>query len=174
MAKLAQEPHLSRLIKFRNQYGSELLAFQDHVAGLAAELEKIATVENPAVAQAHLQTLYEKTTKRQLDDLRHALRGLGIESIAGPLALKVDLSTASSTVLGGVALAAGNALLGGAAVAMAIVPYIASKFKARYQQRLTSQVSYLLAANRSLNDRALRARSPEQQNAATLPSFDCM
>jgi hypothetical protein len=42
-------------------------------------------VENVDIAHAHLESLYRSRTKPQLDDLRGALRSLGVESTAGTL-----------------------------------------------------------------------------------------
>lgn len=147
--RLAAVP-VEKLISFRRRHEAELAAFRRHVADLGAELQRIAAVENITVAQAHLQSLYQQTTKPQLDELRRALRGLGVESTAGALGLKVDLSAAAGTVVGGVAAAGGQLTVAGAAVAVTLIPYAASKVQARRQRVSTSPVAYLLAADRKL------------------------
>ncbi|HEV8555012.1 MAG TPA: DUF6236 family protein [Actinophytocola sp.] len=146
---------VSRLVQFRQRYRAELIDFQRHVAGLAAELEAVAAIENLDVARAHLQALYDRTTRRQLDELRQALRGMGIESLAGALALKVDLGPTLGALMASAVAVGGNLLLGGTAVALAVVPYAAGKAKVRRNLRNESAVSYLLAADRKLKGGSL-------------------
>ncbi|RZS38833.1 hypothetical protein EV193_10443 [Herbihabitans rhizosphaerae] len=153
--RLAHVP-TDKLIKFRAEHGAELTAFRAHVAGLGDELRAIAAVENVEVAHAHLKALYERETKPKLDDLRKGLRALGVESVAGPLALKVD--AAAGTVLGGLAAAGGQLAVAGAAVAVTVVPYLAGKHKARREQKKGSPVAYLLAADRRLAGASLLRR----------------
>lgn len=155
--RLADLP-VAKLIAFRQRYSAELSAFRQHVADLAPELEKVAKVENLAVAQAHLQALYDRKTRPQLDQLRKALRGMGIESSAGVLGVKVDLSAAAGTVLGGVAAAGGQLVVGGAAIAVTVLPYLASRFTAYRGLKEQSPVAYLLAVDRQLGGPALLRR----------------
>jgi hypothetical protein len=139
---------VSRLVSFRQRYAPELAAFHTHVESLATELGQIAAVESTEVAQTHLQALYERTTKPQLDELRGALRALGVESTVGTLGLKVDLGAVSGTALGTLAVSGGHPGVGAGAVALTVVPYIAGHLKARRQRRIDSPVAYLLAAER--------------------------
>lgn len=148
---------VSQLTGFRQRYAAELSAFRSHVDSLAAELQQIAAVENPVVAQAHLQALYERTTKPELDELRRALRAFGITSTVGALGLKVDLGAASGTALGTLAVTGGHPTVGTAAVALTIVPYLAGRLKARRQARVGSPAAYLLAMERKLTGSPLRA-----------------
>ncbi|MFI0220443.1 DUF6236 family protein [Streptomyces lydicus] len=137
---------VSRLVAFRQRYAPELAAFHAHIDSLATELEQIAAVENAEIAQAHLQTLYERTTKPQLDELRRGLRAFGVESTLSMLGLKVDLGAVSGTALGTLAVSGGHPAMGAGAVALTVVPYMAGRLKARQQQRTDSPVAYLLAA----------------------------
>lgn len=142
---------VSRLVRFRQRYAPELAAFRAHVDSLATELEQVANVENVEIAQAHLQALYERTTKVQLDELRRALRAFGIESVVGTLDMKVDLGIASGTALGALAWGTGQPTVGTAAVALTLVRYIAGRVKTHGMLRASSPVSYLLAAERMAN-----------------------
>lgn len=137
---------VSRLIGFRRRYGPELAAFHAHVDSLARELEQVAVVENSEIARLHLQSLYERATKPQLDELRRAMRAFGIETTVDTLGLKVDLGAVSGTALGTLAMAGGHPALGTAAVALTVVPYVAGRLKTRRHQRAHSPVAYLLAA----------------------------
>lgn len=147
--RLSQVP-VAKLIKFRHQHSAELVAFRQHIKDLSVELEQIAAAENVDVAHAHLKALYTRTTEPQLRELQRALRGLGVESTAGALGLKLDLNAAAGTVLGSLAAAQGQLAVAGTAVAITVVPYLAGKIKARRQLANTSPVAYLLAANRKL------------------------
>jgi len=147
--RLANVP-VDKLIRFRDGHTAELTAFREHVAGLADELREIAIVENADIAHAHLESLYRSRTKPQLDDLRRALRSLGVESTAGTLGLKVDLNAAAGTVIGSIAAAGGQLAVAGAAVTVTVAPYLAGRFKARRKAITSSPVAYLLAAHRKL------------------------
>jgi hypothetical protein len=149
--RLAAIP-VGKLIRFRDRHDAELSAFRQHVASLAGELREITTVENVDIAHAHLESLYRSRTKPQLEDLRRALRGLGIESTVGTLGLKVDLNAAAGTILGAVAAADGQLAVAGAAAAITIVPYLAGWAKARRDAITSSPVAYLLAADRELRE----------------------
>lgn len=151
--RLADVP-TTALIKFRDRYRAELIAFRQHIEGLSSELRAIAAVENLEVTRAHLESLYERTTKPQLDELRRALRGLGIESAIGTMALKIDVNAAAGTLVGGIAAAGGQWAVAGAAAVITVIPYIASIRKQRHEIA-TSPVAFLLAADRKLSGKAL-------------------
>ncbi|KPI18796.1 hypothetical protein OK006_10210 [Actinobacteria bacterium OK006] len=155
--RLAHLP-ISKLIAFRQRYSAELAAFRQHVAELAPQLRTITQVENLQVAQAHLQGIYDTTTKPQLDELRRALRGVGVGSVAGTLGLKIDLGAAAGTVLGGVAAAGGQMAVASAAVGVSILPYLAQRVNQARQLRRESPVAYLLAADRKLPGSSLPRR----------------
>lgn len=147
---------VGRLLAFRRRHEGELAAFREHIGSLATELEEIAKVEHPEVARAHLQALYDRTTKRHLDELRGALRAFGIDSTIGTLELKVDLGAASGTALGIGAAAGGHLALGAAAVAVTVVPYLTRAIGSRSRLRNQSPVAYLLSADKELNRTPLR------------------
>ncbi|MFC4033018.1 DUF6236 family protein [Streptomyces polygonati] len=147
---------VSRLLEFRRRHSAELAAFQEHVESLAAELAQVAEVENPVVAQAHLQALYERTTKRHLDELRGALRAFGIESTVGVLQVKVDLGTASGTALGAAAAAGGHLELATAATVLTVVPYLYHAVRERRGRRANSPAAYLLSASKEFNRAGFR------------------
>ncbi|MEV6719308.1 DUF6236 family protein [Streptomyces xanthochromogenes] len=155
--RLANLP-IAKLIGFRRRYFAELAAFQQHVADLAPQLRAIAQVENVQVAQAHLQAIYDRTTKRQLDELRRALRGFGVESVVGTLDLKIDLGAAAGTVLGAAAAADGQLAVAGATAGVTVLPYLAQRVNQARRLKRESPVAYLLAADRKLSGSSLRRR----------------
>lgn len=146
---------VAKLLKFRERHAPELAAFRDHVAALGDELQNVASITDAKAARAHLASLYKTRTKPQLDELRRALRGLGISSTAGTLGLKFDLTTATGTALGGLAAAIGQPVVAGAAAALTILPYVTGHLTRRRELRTHSPVTYLLAADRKLNSPAL-------------------
>lgn len=147
---------LDTLIAFRDRYGGELAAFRAHVASLSTDLGTIAAIEDPVVAEKHLQSVYNAKTKPQLDELRHALRALGVESGTGLLGIKVDITKSTAGTLLGAGLAATGspaAMAGGAA--LAVGSYVADRRKARRAAHRESPVSYLLAVDKELSGRSL-------------------
>ncbi|GIF49822.1 hypothetical protein DFJ67_0145 [Asanoa ferruginea] len=149
---------VGNLIRFRERYAAELSAFREHIAGLAPSLAPIAAVESPAVARAHLEALYRSKTQPQLDELRGALRGMGIESTVGVLGLKVDVPAAAGTLVGGAAAAGGHLAVAATAVAMTVLPYLTGRISAHRERARSSPVAYLLAAERNLTGRSLLDR----------------
>lgn len=155
--RLARLP-ISKLIAFRQRYSAELAAFRQHIADLAPELRAVAQVENLQVARAHLQSIHDRTTKPQLDELRRALRGLGVKAAVGPLGMKIDLGAAAGTVVGTMAAAGGQLAVAGAAVTVTVLPYLAQRVNEARQLRRESPVAYLLAADRKLARSSLLRR----------------
>jgi hypothetical protein len=155
--RLAYLP-IPKIIAFRQRYSAELAAFRQHVADLAPHLRTVTQVENVQVAHAYLRAIYDGTTKPQLDELRRALRGLGVESVAGTLGLKIDLGAAAGTLLGAAAAAGGQLAVAGAAVGVSVLPYVAHRVNQARQLRRESPVAYLLAADRKLARSALPRR----------------
>lgn len=154
------EVPISRIIEFRQKHEEELRGFRDHIAGLSAELAKITSIENVDIARAQIEDLYNAETAPRLAELRKAMRSFGIKSVAGALGLKLDLGAASTTAIGVAAVAAGLPVIAGiAAVALSIIPYVASRIGEYGEARSGSPVAYLLAANRELHGRALVARA---------------
>lgn len=143
------------LIDFQRRHRAELHAFRAHIAELADELEAVAATANRKVAYAHLKNIYDTRTKPQLDDLRRGLGRLGVETTVGTLALKVDVNTAAGTLVGGVAATGGHWVLGGAAVAIAAIPYLVGQFGKRREQVKKSPTTYLLQVQKELNSRSL-------------------
>lgn len=146
---------LETLISFRDRYGGELAAFRSHVASLSTDLGTIAVIEDPVAAEKHLQSVYNTKTKPQLDELRRALRALGVESGIGLLGIKVDVSKTTAGGLLGAGIATGTpaTIVGGAA--LAVGSYVADRRKAQRTAHRESPVSYLLAVDKELSGRSL-------------------
>jgi hypothetical protein len=170
--RLADVPPAT-LIAFRERYRDELALLRQHIADLSAELQCIAAVESPQVTQAHLAALYERATRPQLDELRRALRGLGIESAIGTMAMKINVQATAGTALGAIAAAGGQWPVAGAAAAIALIPYAAS-IRKRHDELAASPVAFLIAADRKLRGSALlrsRPDSPDLRDGFSVRRF---
>ncbi|MBF6132511.1 hypothetical protein IU501_05800 [Nocardia otitidiscaviarum] len=154
-----KEVPLSTLIAFRERHAGQLRAFRDHVGALSKEIESVAEIEDPAVAQLHLKSVYRSTTKPQLDELRKALSAFGVDSTAGLLGLKVDLpASALAGAVGGALTGVSGFTGAGAGFAFAAVPYVADRIRLRRKAIQESPVSYLLAVDRKLAGKSLLGR----------------
>lgn len=98
-------------------------------------------MENPEVARAHLKSLYDRTTKRHLNELRAALKAFGIESTVGTLELKCDIGAASTIALGAAAAPGGHAGLAGAAFAASVVPHASASSVRIHQAQGSRSIS---------------------------------
>ena len=146
---------MAKLIEFRKKHEDELKAFWSHVSSLADELARVSAVDNTELSHLHMQGIYENQTKPMLRELQRGLLAYGVDTVAGSVALKVDLGAASGTALGAAALAGGHVALGAASVALSVVPYIANRTRQVRTQQKASPVAYLLAANRKLSGKGL-------------------
>ncbi|MGW0250263.1 DUF6236 family protein [Nocardia goodfellowii] len=87
---LADVP-VAKLLAFRERYASELLSFHRHVGSLSGRLHECIMAENTQVAAAHLRNVYRTETAPQIEQLRRALQGVGIDSSTGTIRTKLDL-----------------------------------------------------------------------------------
>ena len=145
----------AKIIEFRQTHKDELKAFWRHVSSLADELDRASAVDNAELSHLHMQEIYQNQTKPMLQELQRGLLAYGVDTVAGSVALKVNLGAASGTAVGAAALAGGPVALGAASVALSVVPYIANKTRQVRARQRTSPVAYLLAANRKLSGKGL-------------------
>jgi hypothetical protein len=95
---------IDKLVKFRQRHLAGLRAFWTHVAGLGDELAHASSVDNTELMYIHLKDIYDSQTKPLLLDLKRGLSSYGIDTVAGSMALKVNVTAASGTALGAAAL----------------------------------------------------------------------
>jgi hypothetical protein len=146
---------VTKLIAFRERHKEELHAFWTHVSGLADELATATAADNPDLARLHMEHIYESQTKPLVTQLRSGLRADSVDTVAGSLALKVDLGAASGTTVGAAALAAGHPVFGATSLALTFIPYFARTISGARHRSTRSPVAYLLAADRKLSGRRL-------------------
>lgn len=144
-----------KIIRFRNRYRDEMIAFQDAILALAKDLEQLHEIDDVDAFKAHLEIAYERTFKPQFNDFKKSLNSLGIDTAMGVVNVKVALpallaSTISSTSAY-LHLAPLNPIIVGAgAVACSIFPVIRKKQEEARKMVRSSPVAYLLYAQEEL------------------------
>ncbi|MEW1843730.1 DUF6236 family protein [Nonomuraea angiospora] len=140
-ANLSEVP-AKKIVRLREKYGSDFDAFGDLVTTTATELgDSLADVKDPEIFDAYLRQVVKQKFARPLNELKKAMRGVGVDSAFGALNIKLELPAAAALV-GGVA--AGHPILTGAGVAFGLLSVARSAQQARAQKRPPSAASYLL------------------------------
>ncbi|HEY3262944.1 MAG TPA: DUF6236 family protein [Pseudonocardiaceae bacterium] len=149
---------VAKLLAFRHTHYDQITAFRAHLSGLEDKLLALAAVDDPEALRKRLRELYRQETEPLLNDLRDSMHRFGLRTVLGTLALKIDMETAGATlaVLGATTVATATtgtpaiAITAPAAIAMAVVPYLAQRRAAR-RQLADSPVSFLLSAGREMS-----------------------
>jgi hypothetical protein len=148
---------VEKLLAFRHDHFEKIIAFRAHLSGLDDKLLALAAVQDPEALRKRLRELYRQETEPLLNDLRDNMHRFGLRTTLGTLALKVDAEAAGLTL--GVLAAAPIATAFGApaaaialpaAIAMAVVPYLAQRRAVR-RRLASSPVSFLLTAGHELS-----------------------
>jgi hypothetical protein len=163
---LEQVP-VEKLLDFRQQHRSEILAFRDHLSSIERQLAGMTRIADEHELARHLQDVYEARTREHVDNLRTAMNRSGIQTALRALTLKLDLAGAGATLpgfaAGAVATAIGAPVVAGlapVAVALSAAPLITGFRQARREQR-ESPLAFLVVAERELgSDAALREALP--------------
>lgn len=110
------------VVKVRERYGADFLAFRESVDQAAAELSAVAAeIRQPEALAAHLDHELRTRFGQPLEDLRRQLRGLGLEAATLTLNAKFEVPAAIAVAGGGALIAADSALAGGAAIAAGLL-----------------------------------------------------
>jgi hypothetical protein len=148
---------VEKLLAFRHDHLDKIIAFRTHLSGLEDKLLALAAVDDPEALRKRLRELYRQETEPLLNDLRNSMHRFSFRTVLGTLALKVDTETAGAAL--GVLAAAPIVTAFGApaaavalpaAIAMAVVPYLAQRRAVR-RRVAGSPVSFLLTAGRDLS-----------------------
>lgn len=142
---------METILEIRRRYRPELLAFHRHVQDLGEELRTAAQATNAEVAARHVDAIYRSTTEPQLRELRRAMRGLGVETGLGLLTMKADASVLGGSAAGLALGVATTPLAGVAAVAITVIPYLASRWRHRDSHLADSPVAYLYNIERDVS-----------------------
>jgi len=140
------------IITIRDRHAVERAAFQEYLqATLATMAEELQEINYRRAVQAHLEEVYKKELKPQLEALEKQLRLLNIDTITGAMNVSFDVPKA---VLSGAALmgaTAVNPIVGaGGAVALGMLKIVGDKRKLNEKAMQSSPVSYLLSIEKEL------------------------
>lgn len=110
------------VVKVRERYGADFVAFRQAVEQAAADLSAAAgEIRQPEALAAQLDHELRTRFAQPLDDLRRQLRGLGLEAATLTLNAKFEVPAAIAVAGGGALIADGSALAGGAAIAAGLL-----------------------------------------------------
>lgn len=99
-AGLADVP-AEKIVKVRKDYAGEFTAFTDAVSAAAADLEEhLAGIEDAAALREYLRLELARRVEEPLEDLRGALRGLGLRTADTVLNFKFELGTLTTAMAG--------------------------------------------------------------------------
>ncbi|MEV0429790.1 DUF6236 family protein [Micromonospora sp. NPDC050495] len=145
---LADVP-VRRIVEARRHLHPELLAYRAYLDSLAPVLADLATVPDPAVRAAHLETMVEREIGDRLDATRKQLTKLGFEPARALLTTQTLVPPAALALLGG-ALELPPVMTGSGAVAVGVLGATAGMLGGRDQVRRNHPTGYLLGLRREL------------------------
>ncbi|MEU4573627.1 DUF6236 family protein [Nonomuraea sp. NPDC023979] len=133
-----------KIVALRKRYGADFDAFGESVTTTVAELaDTLAEVEEPRILDAYLRQEVERKFKRPLEELRKAMRGVGVDSVYGALNVKFELPASVAALSGGIA--AGEPVLASVgAAAFGLIGIVRAARHDRAQKLAPSPESYLL------------------------------
>lgn len=141
---------VKKIIKIRARYRAEFDTFHDLVSQSAATLaDELSQVSDPEVLKFYLELEVAKRFERPLEELRKAMKGLGIDSLLSATSIKFELPAAAAALAGG--WAADQPVLVGVGAALAIAAWHREHQHRKNAQVSGSPVAYLLEAQRSLS-----------------------
>ncbi|MCG5220118.1 DUF6236 family protein [Streptosporangium soli] len=132
-----------KIVLLRQRYGADFDAFGESVTTTVSELAGIlADVKEPRILDAYLRQEVERRFERPLEELRKAMRGIGVDSVFGALNVKFELPAALAALGGG--LVAGQPVLAGAGAAFGLVSVVRATRRERAQKLDPAPATYLL------------------------------
>jgi hypothetical protein len=147
-----------KIVELRSRHRSEFEAFSaaitETVASLRAEL---AEVTLPEARDGYVRMEVDRRFALPLEDLRRALKGMGVETAFSAANLKFELPAAAGTVAGGVL--AGEPVIGAAlGAAFAVIGLRRAANQQRQALLAASPAAYLLSVERGLEPPSLLRR----------------
>ncbi|MFJ9823636.1 DUF6236 family protein [Streptomyces sp. NPDC101160] len=148
---------VEKIVQLRNRHRAEFNAFTDAVSTAASNFrESLGSIEDPEALREHLALTVTRTFETPLEELRKAMKGLGITTAFSAMSTKFELGTATTLVLGSIPAGQPLATASGAVLGLAALRHSASK--AREAQLRTSPAAFLLRAERDLQPQQLHTR----------------
>ncbi|MFF0043622.1 DUF6236 family protein [Streptomyces mirabilis] len=153
-ARLGAVP-IEKIIRLRRDHEAEFLAFNRALETVALYLsEKLAGVEDQQALDGYLKAASREHFEVPLEELRKAMRGVGLDTITTALSSKFDVPAAAMIATTSAAAVGGQAFGQPAGLAVAVVASSAALIRAAGSQRddrlKNSPVSYLLRMERGL------------------------
>jgi hypothetical protein len=146
-----------KIVAIRKRYGAEFDAFHELVADVSASFSaELAEVSDPSVLEAYLGQAVAARFDRPLEDLRKAMRGLGVDTALSSTAIKFELPAAAAALAGG--LAASQPVLATAGAAFGVASWYRSARAARRDAVAGTPVGYLWRVERGVGGKTLLDR----------------
>jgi len=137
-----------KIVQIRTKYRDEMIAFQNAIHILSSDKTDLSDINDIEAFKMHIETLYERELKPQLNDFKKMLNSLGIDTVTSAMSIQVALPPLLASVL-----TAGEAylhfpslnpvILGGGALACSIFPVIRKMQEEGKQKVRSSPMSYL-------------------------------
>jgi hypothetical protein len=147
LEKITLDPNtpVEKIISYRQRHASELGRFRTVVGQLASSLPDDAPL---SAMQQHATDLYLNDVKPAIDDLKKSLEGSRIKWLTDSWLKIAFISAGSTSMLAGMGLATGNALLVGAGISLMGSGILYNVDKA--QSLRTNPYSYLMSLEHGL------------------------
>jgi hypothetical protein len=156
---------VEQVVSIRRRYQEEHGTFVTHTRALAAELEALRDVEDPAALSAKLGAAYEDTIGKDLSTLKSAIHSEGVDTVfsAANMKLVVTAPLETGTAIAGATL---NPVIGlGGAIILAVAQLVQSQRREVEQLVAESPAGYLLRVERALTPKTLMGRIRKQISA---------
>lgn len=152
-----------KIAKVREQLAGEIGKFQAAAAEFAQKNPPLGDVTDKRILQDHLETEFKKTIAPELQKLKEALSGNGIDAVLGAMDVKVDLPDGKVGLSGwvgiGALLVAATfpispilaGLAGSATVGLLVTKWRRDQRKGRQALLAASPVSYLFRVEEALS-----------------------
>jgi Family of unknown function (DUF6236) len=151
-----------KIIKIRNDFAHQFVAFRDTVDAIAKEVnENLDGVHDVHIARTYLEQEVQERLLAPMKELRDKLHRLKIDTATTTLTFKYQVPALASLLAGGV-LAHEPLLAGGAAAAVGLLGLVKSARRQAAADRADSPVSYLMLVQDQLDARSALQRTAQQ------------
>jgi hypothetical protein len=147
---------VKKIVKVREQLAGERGKFQAAAVAFARQNASLREIPDGRALQDHLKAEFDKTIAPELQKLKDALRGNGIDIVLGAMNVKAELPALATTGLAAMGLAAAGIAInpvaaGVAGVALLVAKVLRDQRKGRQTLLSASPVSYLFRVEESLS-----------------------
>ena len=132
-----------------------MIAFQNAIHALSKDRKDIEDINDFEAFKMHIEIIYERELKPQLNDFKKILNSLGIDTVTSAMSIQVALPPllASALTAGGAYFhfpSLNPVILGGGALACSIFPVIRKMQEEGKQKVRSSPMSYLFYVQEQL------------------------